>query len=150
MTVAHDERLSPSPATWLLVPGATALGFVLLLPVALPAAIVGALVLGAGTAAGLVAASTPVRVADGELRAGPARIPVDRLGEAAVLDEADWREAMGTGYDPRAHVVSRGWVHTGVRVPVRDQEDPTPFWLVATRHPARLAAAIEGARSALP
>ena len=35
-----------------------------------------------------------------------------------------------------------------VRVPLTDPADPTPYWLVSTRHPARLVAALDAARSA--
>ena len=44
--------------------------------------------------------------------------------------------------DARAHVCLRAWARTAVRVEVVDPADPTPYWLVSTRHPARLAAAI--------
>jgi hypothetical protein len=46
----------------------------------------------------------------------------------------------------RAHLVIRGWVQPVVRVPIVDPEDPAPYWLVSTRHPKELAAAINGSR----
>ena len=33
-----------------------------------------------------------------------------------------------------------------VRVPITDVTDPAPYWLVSTRHPNELAAAINGSR----
>jgi hypothetical protein len=36
----------------------------------------------------------------------------------------------------------RGWVSPVVTVEVLDAEDPTPYWLISTRKPEVLAAAI--------
>jgi hypothetical protein len=35
-----------------------------------------------------------------------------------------------------------------VRVDIADPADPAPYWLLATRHPDRLVAALTAARSA--
>ena len=48
--------------------------------------------------------------------------------------------------DPAGYHLIRGWVPGGVRAEVRDPADPTPYWFVASRHPAALAAAVEAAR----
>jgi hypothetical protein len=34
-----------------------------------------------------------------------------------------------------------------VRVPILDPADPAPYWVLSTRHPERLAAALEEARA---
>ena len=52
----------------------------------------------------------------------------------------------GTGLDARAYLVIRGWVHSVVRVPITDPADPAPYWLLSTRRPTELAAAINGSR----
>jgi hypothetical protein len=142
----HDERLWPSPGTWLVVP-LLGLGVaVSLLPVGAVAAAVATVVVLAVVVTGLVLASAPVRVADGELVAGPARIPVALLGAAEPLREAEARHARGPGLDARAFLLVRGWVQPMVRVPVLDDQDPTPYWLVSTRRPEELAHAIDAAR----
>ncbi len=86
--------------------------------------------------------STKVEVADGELRAGEARIPLELLGEPEIIAPENRRRAMGPELDPAAFVVHRGWVKPLVRVRVNDPEDPTPYWVISTRHPEQLAAAI--------
>ncbi|MET9229644.1 DUF3093 domain-containing protein [Lentzea sp. NPDC003310] len=86
--------------------------------------------------------STKVEVADGELRAGDAHIPLELLGEVEIFSTADRRRVMGRELDPAAFVVHRGWVKPLVRVHVTDPEDPTPYWVISTRHPEELAAAI--------
>ena len=101
-----------------------------------------------GALGAMVAATPRVAVVDGALIAGRARIPVHLLGRAAALDRAGVREAMGPGLDARAYVCLRAWVGRAVRVDVVDEQDPTPYWVVSTRHPQQLLAAIEQARAA--
>jgi hypothetical protein len=103
----------------------------------------------AAAAAGLVVAgvvavrsATRVRVQDGELRAGSAHIPLTLLREPQSLDADATRYALGPGLDARAHVCLRGWVRTAVRVEVDDPADPTPYWIVSTRRPDALVAAL--------
>ena len=51
------------------------------------------------------------------------------------------------GADPLAFVVQRPWVPGAVQIVLDDPADPTPFWVVSSRHPVRLAEAILAARS---
>lgn len=87
--------------------------------------------------------STKVEVSGGELRAGDAHIPLDLLGEAEIIPPEDRRKAMGPHLDPAAYVVHRGWVKPLVRVRVTDPDDPTPYWMISTRRPDELVAAIK-------
>jgi hypothetical protein len=96
---------------------------------------------------GLLRAAALVLVDGDELVAGRARIPVRYLGPAQALDEERARRVRGVGADPAAHHLIRPWIGTAVRVEVTDPRDPHPYWYVATRHPARLAAAITAAQS---
>jgi hypothetical protein len=96
----------------------------------------------------LVVSAARVSVEDGLLTAGRARIEVRHLGPVEVLDDAAARAVRGPESDPAAYHLIRGWVSAGVRAAVVDPADPTPYWFVASRHPAALAAAIEGARAA--
>lgn len=82
------------------------------------------------------------------LHAGPAHIGVEHLGGVEVLDVDGMRAAMGPGADARAYVCQRPWVRQGVRVAVVDPRDPAPYWLVASRRPAELAAALRRAGQA--
>jgi len=86
--------------------------------------------------------STKVEVSGGELKAGDAHIPLALLGDVEIIAPEDRRKAMGPQLDPAAFVVHRGWVKPLVRVRVTDPEDPTPYWVISTRHPEALAAAL--------
>ncbi|RZU74168.1 DUF3093 family protein [Micromonospora kangleipakensis] len=89
-----------------------------------------------------------VAVHDGELRVDDARLPVRFVADAVPLDAAGRREVLGVGADPLAFVVQRPWVGGAVQVVLDDPADPTPFWVVSSRHPVELAAAIMAARDA--
>ena len=85
---------------------------------------------------------TRVEVVDGELVAGPARLPASCIGDLRLVDTAARRRLMGPEANPAAYTFVRPWVRTAVLVEVTDPADPTPYWLVSTRHPFRLAAAL--------
>ena len=81
-------------------------------------------------------------VRDGMLHVPGARIPLDHLGDAVVLDRESLRRQTGPMADRRAFLVSRPWLHTAVRVTVTDPADDTPYWVLGTRRPADLLAAL--------
>jgi hypothetical protein len=120
------------------------LAFVVAIPGALPWVLTGAL--GALLALALASyGAARVVVAGRELNAGRARIGLEYLGPAEALDADATRRAMGTEADARAFLLVRPYLKRAVRVPVVDPADPTPYWLVGTRHPEALAAALNTA-----
>ncbi|MDX2025238.1 DUF3093 family protein, partial [Microcella sp.] len=50
--------------------------------------------------------------------------------------------ARGQRLDARAFLVLRPDIPAVLRVAVTDPDDPTPYWLLSTRRPEELAAAI--------
>jgi hypothetical protein len=146
--VVYRERLVPGPGTiaacLLLLPAV----LLVLLPISRIAGATAAVAVTAAVIALLVARSPVVAVQDGMLQAGRARIEVELTGTPEPLRGDDARTARGTGLDARAWIVLRGWIDGVVRVPLLDPADPAPYWLVSTRHPEELAAALERARAA--
>jgi len=145
VTVTYDERLTAPPWVWAAVLSVALLsaaalhggaaGWRSLLPYAvlLPLAVVGLLTASRGR----------VRVAGGVLHVPGARIPLDHLGGVTPLTREGTRRVRGPLAEPRAYVVTRGWLAQSVRVQVEDPDDDTPYWLVGTRRPAELAAALQ-------
>jgi hypothetical protein len=86
--------------------------------------------------------SVRVSVEEGVFSAGTAHIPVALLGEVEALDKDDTRRVHGVDADVRAFLVTRPYLSRAVKVTIDDPADPTPYWLVSTRHPRRLAAAL--------
>lgn len=87
-----------------------------------------------------------VRVADGVLHVPGARVPVGFVGGVEPVDGERLRRLSGRLADPLAHVATRSWLPAGVRLTLVDPEDDTPYWVVGSRHPALLAAALERER----
>ncbi|MCZ4500829.1 MAG: hypothetical protein JWQ74_3384 [Marmoricola sp.] len=86
--------------------------------------------------------ATRVEVRDGVLHAGRAQIELIHLGTAEALDKEDTRRVHGVDADVRAFLLTRPYVSRSVRVAVTDRSDPAPYWLISTRHPRKLAAAL--------
>lgn len=144
MTPGYAERLHV-PLRWWVQATMFLATFWIAFIVAMPAWL-------AWTAAGALAAATygmflwvgsvQVAVHDGQLFAGSAHIPLRLLGSPTPLDEEATRRVHGVEADARAFLVTRPYVKRSVLVPVDDPQDPTPYWLVSTRHPGALAAAL--------
>lgn len=148
--MSYVERLWPGALGWVGVLAFAAMVGVALVPVDELLALVVGLVLALGGLA-LVALATPrVEVSRGELRAGAAHIPTRLLGAARALDADALRTELGPALDARAYVCLRGWIHTAVRVEVRDPQDPTPYWIVSTRRSQALLAALDTAPAEHP
>lgn len=88
-----------------------------------------------------------VAVVDGELRVDDARLPLRFVADAIPLDAAGRRELLGPAADPRAFVIQRPWVSGAVQVVLDDPADPTPYWLISSGDPERLAAALTAGRA---
>ncbi len=91
--------------------------------------------------------SVQVAVRDGHLYAGPAHISLDLLGPVEPLDAEETRRVHGVEADARAFLVTRPYLKRAVKVTLADPADRTPYWLVSTRHPGELAAALTGSRA---
>jgi hypothetical protein len=85
-----------------------------------------------------------ISVADGVLTAGRARISLDHVGEVHALGVEDARRLAGRDADARAYLLLRPYLRRAVRIAIVDPADPTPYWLVSTRRPDRLAAVLTG------
>lgn len=83
-----------------------------------------------------------IEVTRNEFIAGQARIDRVFVGEVVPFRGAEAILERGQRLDARAWLVIRGWVDPVVRVGITDPEDSTPYWLVSTRRPAELVAAL--------
>jgi hypothetical protein len=152
---SYRERLFVPVSYWLLsapaviLLGAEAYFFVdgLFPPLAI-------LVLAAIVAAFLINwGSTTIEVTGPVLRAGRDALPLGEAAEVVALDEKQAALLRGPRADPAAHILLRPYLKRAVYVGLADLGEPSrgdavPYWLIATRHPAELAAAIEQARQA--
>lgn len=142
----HDERLRPAGWVWASAAGLCVSAGVLVVPVAATAALPVTAAVAVLLAVALVRSSPRVRVDASGLQAGRARLPWAALGEVTPLEPAEMRTELGVGLNALAFLCIRGWVPGGVKVAVADDDDPTPYWLVSSRRPAALAAALTDRR----
>ena len=103
--------------------------------------------MGVAVIALLVAGAPVIDVRNGVLRAGRAHIDVGFLGESVIATGEQARHARGPGLDPRSWHVIRGGIDGVVVTVVTDPDDPTPSWVISSRTPDRLAAAIRLAQA---
>ena len=80
------------------------------------------------------------------LQVGRAHLPSRHVGHVEPLGPAATRALLGPDADARAWLQVRPYLDTAVRVDVDDPDDPTPYWVVSTRDPEAVAAALRPAR----
>src|SRR6266702_2505384 len=97
--------------------------------------------------AALVVAARPDRHHHSWCRA-ECRVPLSTVGEVTELTEAQTRAIRGPRADPAALLLVRPYLRRAVYIEVTGAERETPYWLVGSRHPAKLAAAIAATRDA--
>jgi len=144
----YRERVWPAPwvylATALVIPAS----LLVFLPINLLAGAITAVVLYGGCLALLAYGAPVLRIEEGVLTAGRARLPLTAVGEVTAYEGEEATLERGRRLDARAWLLIRGWVSPVVKVEVVDPEDPTPYWLVSTRRPHDIVAAVEAARRA--
>jgi len=94
----------------------------------------------------LLMSRTKIEVSHGELRVGASTLPLALAGEVAALDQARTRALRGPSADPRAFMMVRPYLSTAVYIEITGEQQERPYWLIGTRRPAELAAAIERSR----
>jgi hypothetical protein len=139
---SYRERLWPSSwiylATALVIPAS----ILVLAPVNIVAGVIAAGVLFVGLAGIFIVLAPVIEVKDGMLSAGKARIPVELLGTPSIFKGGAATLQRGQRLDARAWLCLRGWVDPVVKIPLEDPDDPTPYWLVSSRNPEGLTAAL--------
>ncbi len=143
-TPAYDERLHVPLRWWVqgvMLVASLWLAMIVSLPTALAWVLTGIALAGlAGLMLGY--GSARIRVSGGELFAARARIEGRFLGPAVALDPGETVRVRGVDADARAWLLLRPYLKRAVKVPIEDPDDPAPYWLLSTRHPAELAAAV--------
>ena len=143
----YRARLHVPLAWWLLaVPTVLILGATLYAGLAEPWPVIIMAGLTAVCVALLIAIGlATVEVRDGSLRAGKAALPLTSVTEVVTLDENQTTRLRGPRADPAAHLYSRPFLKESVYLAVAPS-GTAPYWLIGTRHPAELAAAVDRCR----
>ncbi len=144
----YRERLTVPPAWWAL---AGLLALTLLFAIGLylgPVWGIGVAAAALAIATGLFAgAAITIRVDQQVVQIGRSVIERRYVGAVASLDAEQTRRRGGVEADARAHLVLRPYVATAVEIVLDDDADSVPYWLVSSRRPAQLAAALQAGRA---
>jgi hypothetical protein len=146
---SYRERLRVPVSYWLLsVPVIALLGaelfagfsaVVAIIVYATFTVVVGGFLLAWGTAR--------IEVSDTTLRAGGDSLPLSAIGDVIALDEEQAALLRGPRADPAARLLLRPYLKRAVCLTLADQSGGVPYWLLATRRPEELAAAISRSRA---
>ncbi|MDN6236969.1 MAG: DUF3093 domain-containing protein [Corynebacterium flavescens] len=87
--------------------------------------------------------STVIRVErDGDgtrwLMVKDAQLPHDVVVRSIVVPKTARRSALGPQYDPASFLVTHAWLPEHAMMVLDDPEDPTPYWLLASKSPEEL------------
>lgn len=89
----------------------------------------------------LIGFSPVLEVTEGEFRAGRANVEREYIGRVEAFSGNEAVLERGQRLDARAWLLLRGSLPI-VKVPITDAADPVPYWIVSTRRPNELAAAL--------
>jgi len=84
-----------------------------------------------------------LRVDQGWLYVGKAKIEVKYISGIDELSGQSLRAIRGPSADPASYLAIRFWVNRAIKIEINDPRDRTPYWLISTRFPAELAAALK-------
>ena len=125
-------------ALGLVVP-ATVLIF---LPLNVFVGVVSGLVLWISSVAVLWVLSPVIVVTEEGLRVGTAYLEREFWGQAQAFRGLVARHERGPGAHGLAWLSLRPWIDPVVKIEVSDPEDPTPYWLISSKNPEALLAAL--------
>ena len=96
----------------------------------------------------LIWGAARIEIRGSELRAGSARLSLASIASVSALDRAQTSALRGPRADPAAFLLVRPYLPRAVYVAIEGRPAEMPYWLLGTRRPAELAAAIERAAGA--
>jgi len=143
---AYGERVLPSMSFYvagLFLPAALFL-------IALPFSELAALVVSIGSYSTLVLVSVllsqKIEVSSSHLKIAKATISMSALGNATSIARSEQFLERGQRLSPLAFTRFQIGVKGLVKIELQDPTDPTPYWLVSTRHPEVLAGYLNAKR----
>lgn len=143
--VLFTEKLWPTIWIWVVVVGLSSAGILMFAPISAAAGITAALVLLAVMTTLLVVSTPTITVTRDSLRVGRATIDRKFVGSVEAFRKEEATAERGTRLNGLAYMCFRGWIDAVVKIEITDPADRTPYWLVSSRRPDELVAAL-GAR----
>ena len=87
-------------------------------------------------------ARSVIALDENELRIGRAHIELKYLHSVELLTKDQMRLLRTRDADPAAFLAITFWISTGVKITLKDERDPTPYWLVSSRKSEELTSTL--------
>lgn len=87
-------------------------------------------------------ARSKIEVTEKELVVGKAHIELRYISKIESIDTAQMRLLRTRDADPAAFLAITFWISTGVKITLKDERDPTPYWLVSSKKSAELTSTL--------
>ena len=117
-------------------------------PINEPAGLIAGVLITVAVAWSMLANSAKIVVSEGQVKVGKATIEARFIGVCEELPYASRFAQRVPNLDPRAYLKLQNSQKGLVKLDILDKNDPTPYWVVSTKHPQQLIAAIELAKKA--
>jgi hypothetical protein len=88
------------------------------------------------------AARSTIEVTDKELIVGRAHIDLRYISKIEELNTQQMRLLRTRDADPASYLAITFWISTGVKITLRDDRDPTPYWLVSCKKSKELTSTL--------
>ena len=82
---------------------------------------------------------TIVKIENKVLYANEAKIDLKFIKNVKSLNKDEFKKLNGIAADPAAFLATNFWTNTGVKVELKDKNDPTPYWLISSKRASELA-----------
>lgn len=145
--VVYREKLWPNAWIWIIAAGISGAGILVFAPISAAAGYTAAVVLFTIIAILLILSTPTILVTENTLTVGRATIERRFVGAAQPFRGEEATAERGTRLNGLAYLCIRGWIDPVVKIGITDPADPTPYWLASTRHPDKLAAALQPSQS---
>ena len=87
-------------------------------------------------------ARSKIEATEKELVVGKAHIELRYISKIESIDTAQMRLLRTRDADPAAFLAITFWISTGVKITLKDERDPTPYWLVSSKKSAELTSTL--------
>jgi len=137
--IEYTERLTPSAGLYIIAALSVPFFTLTFAPFSVVFGLVVGVVVFLGLSAAMYLAAPRIVVSPGTFQAGKAVIDRGYIGAVSAFAGESANAERGVNLDARAWTLFRGYVNPVVKVSLTDVSDPTPYWLVSTRNPKKLA-----------
>jgi len=141
--VIFSEKLVPAWSSFVAVAILWPSVWLVFLPINATLGAMGGAVLTAVIWGAMVFASPRIVVDNNELCVGRAHIPLKYIGFVSEVATKERFAERGSRLDARAFVRFQAGIKGLVKIELNDANDPTPYWLLATRKPQELISALK-------